>query len=534
MRTRGVIAASEPHTAEAGAKILRRGGNAVDAIVAAKLAACVTEMPLTSLGGGGACVFGSAKDGYRVLDFFASTPGRGHLRPTGTEGIPSWSRPDLDFAPVTVDFGPTKQTYHVGKASVALPGELVGLLELHRRAGRLELRDIVEPAAGWARRGFEVSPQIAGIVGMLGPIARRSPDVARTFFHDGRMPVAGDTLSNPDLGDFLHELGNGNADAQVARYWDALVENFGPQSGGLITREDVDAYAPVLREPLRVPFGDYTVLINPPPAAGGGLIGTGLRIAEGLGLGREAFLSPAHQLRVASVLATVSDVRQSGYDARLHDDPQSIRDLVAGKGIPAWVDVARALGEERSLGNTTHISVLDEDGLAASMTTSNGEGCGHALPGMGIHLNNFLGEEDINPHGFHCYHPGAWMSTMMSPTIVVRGDDARFVLGTGGSNRIRSAILQSLLNLLAYGRPLEEAVNAPRCHVEGRKLWFEDADLQPGTAEALVDAWPGAARFLGHSMFFGGVHSVGRDDAGELYGAGDRRRGGVVIRAEQA
>ncbi len=166
------------------------------------------------------------------------------------------------------------------------------------------------------------------------------------------------------------------------------------------------------------------------------------------------------------------------------------------------------------------------------MTTSNGEGCGHALPGMGIHLNNFLGEEDINPHGFHCYHPGAWMSTMMSPTIVVKGDEARFVLGTGGSNRIRSAILQSLLNLLAYGRPLEESVNAARCHVEGRKLWFEDADLGPGTSDALLSAWPGAARFAGHSMFFGGVHSVGRNEAGELYGAGDRRRGGVVIRAE--
>ena len=134
MSIRGVIAASEPHTAEAGARLLRRGGNAIDAIVAAKLAASVTELPLTSLGGGGACVWGDAADGYEVLDFFAVAPGR------GLEAFP-----ELDFAPVTIDFGQTKQVFHIGRAAAAVPGELVGLLELHRRAGRLPLREVVAP-----------------------------------------------------------------------------------------------------------------------------------------------------------------------------------------------------------------------------------------------------------------------------------------------------------------------------------------------------------------------------------------------------
>jgi hypothetical protein len=113
------------------------------------------------------------------------------------------------------------------------------------------------------------------------------------------------------------------------------------------------------------------------------------------------------------------------------------------------------------------------------MTTSNGEGCGHVLPGLGIHVNNFLGEDDINPAGFHQLPPGMSMSTMMSPTVVLAGDRACFALGSGGSNRIRSAILQALLNLLAYRRPLDEAVNAARLHVEGRKLWFESPAWQP-------------------------------------------------------
>ncbi len=520
MTIRGVIAASEPHTALAGARILRRGGSAVDAIVAAKLAATVTELPLTSLGGGGACVWGDADDGYEVLDFFAAAPGLGLN-----------ARPTLDFTPVTVDFGQTTQVFHIGKAAAAVPGELVGLLALHRRAGRLPLRDIVAPAAAWARDGFAVSPQIAMITGLISPIARCSPSVETLFLADRRLPQAGERLANPDLGDFLHALGEGDPDVQVARYWASLVEDFGPVHGGLITARDVAAYAPVVREPLRVPFGAYTVLSNPPPSAGGGLIGAGLRIAQGLGLGGEEFLSDKHQLAIAALLATVSEIRHAGYDQRLHTDPASIRELVAGDGIPPWVALACSLRVENPLGATTHISVIDSEGMAAAMTSSNGEGCGHALPGLGIHVNNFLGEDDINPTGFHLLAPGSWMSTMMSPTIVLAGDRPCFALGSGGSNRIRSAILQALVNLLVYRRPLDEAVNAARLHVEGRKLWFESVGLGAGAAAALQAAWLGATRFDAQSMFFGGVNCVASAD-GRLFGAGDRRRGGVVVVAE--
>jgi gamma-glutamyltranspeptidase len=150
--------------------------------------------------------------------------------------------------------------------------------------------------------------------------------------------------------------------------------------------------------------------------------------------------------------------------------------------------------------------------MAAAMTTSNGEGCGHVLPGLGIHVNNFLGEDDINPAGFHQLPPGVSMSTMMSPTVVLAGDRACFALGSGGSNRIRSAILQALLNLLAYRRPLDEVVNAARLHVEGRKLWFESPGLAAGVADALHSAWPEATRFDAKSMFFGGVNCVADSD----------------------
>jgi gamma-glutamyltranspeptidase/glutathione hydrolase len=513
MTTRGIIAASESHSAAAGARLLRLGGNAIDAIVAAKFAATVTEWPLTSLGGGGVCLWGSAREGYRVLDFFGEAPGRGLDK-----------QPALDFAPVTVDFGQTTQVFHVGKAATAIPGELVGLIELHRLAGRLPLRDVVAPAAGWARDGFLVSRQIAMMAALIAPILAWSPSVSRLF-------VAGERLTNPALGDFLHALGGVHPERQVARYWASLADQFGPTHGGLITVQDCAAYAPVLREPLRVPFGAYSVLTNPPPSAGGGLIGIGLRVAENLAFGRDAFQSPAHQMAVATILATVSDFRQAGYDERLHGDPESIRALVAGTDRPGFLAPGKAPREENALGSTTHISVIDAEGMAASMTTSNGEGCGHALPDLGIHLNNFLGEDDINPAGFHRLSPGTRMSTMMSPTLVLDGDRPCLALGSGGSNRIRSAILQALLNLLSYHRPLDEAINAPRLHVEGRKLWFESDGLGPGTADRLQQAWPDATRFDVNSMFFGGVTAVAHFEGG-YRGAGDRRRGGVVVVAD--
>jgi len=262
-------------------------------------------------------------------------------------------------------------------------------------------------------------------------------------------------------------------------------------------------------------------------------VGVALQLASTLLISRLLTPTEIGIFAVAAVLAAVSDFRRSGYDALLHADPAAIAALATGHGLPEWLARTRALSPhgENTLGATTHISVIDAEGMAAAMTTSNGEGCGHALPGLGIHVNNFLGEDDINPAGFHRLPAGSWMSTMMSPTLVVAGNRPCLALGSGGSNRIRSAILQALLNLLLYRRPPDEAVNAARLHVEGQQLWFESVGLAAGAAEALQGVWPGATRFDSKSMFFGGVNCVAASD-GYLHGAGDRRRGGVVVLAE--
>jgi gamma-glutamyltranspeptidase/glutathione hydrolase len=175
---------------------------------------------------------------------------------------------------------------------------------------------------------------------------------------------------------------------------------------------------------------------------------------------------------------------------------------------------------------TTHISIIDAEGNLASATLSNGEGCGHVLPGTGIMLNNMLGEDDINPGGLQKWIPGTRMASMMAPTLIER-DGTRSVLGSGGSNRIRSAILQVLTHLVDHGMSADDAVNAPRIHVEGDLLSFEEG-FTASEETALSRTGLKLDRWKGRNLFFGGVHLVNLSDTG-LSAVGDPRRGGVGI-----
>jgi gamma-glutamyltranspeptidase/glutathione hydrolase len=180
---------------------------------------------------------------------------------------------------------------------------------------------------------------------------------------------------------------------------------------------------------------------------------------------------------------------------------------------------------------TTHMSVADRWGNVASLTVSNGEGCGHIVPGTGIMLNNMLGEEDLNPHGFQQWQLNTRLSSMMAPALIRKNDGTIIALGSGGSNRIRSAILQVIVNLLDYDMPLYEAVQHPRLHLENDLL-----SLEPGFDEevlkTLLKDYPARKRWSEQSLFFGGVHAVQINDGG-FVGAGDARRGGEACVVKQ-
>jgi gamma-glutamyltranspeptidase/glutathione hydrolase len=178
------------------------------------------------------------------------------------------------------------------------------------------------------------------------------------------------------------------------------------------------------------------------------------------------------------------------------------------------------------LGSTTHIAVLDREGLACSCTCTNGEGSGVVVPGTGIHLNNVMGEEDLNPFGFHRHPRGRRMPSMMAPSVVMRDGRAELVLGSAGSNRIRSALLQTIVGVVDHGMQAREAVDAPRVHFENDVLYAEPGiDLHELAGKDLQ-----TVRFGARNLFFGGVQAVQRVGAG-VVGAGDPRRGGVAVSA---
>jgi gamma-glutamyltranspeptidase/glutathione hydrolase len=215
-------------------------------------------------------------------------------------------------------------------------------------------------------------------------------------------------------------------------------------------------------------------------------------------------------VEIVDAMAAAQDARTPAFDEGLGEEGFLERFLAA------------------NLGSTTHISVLDGEGRACAVTCTNGEGSGIVVPGTGIHLNNIMGEEDLNPGGFFTAPPGRRMPSMMAPTVVIGDSGVELVLGSAGSNRIRSAILQTIVGVVDHGLDAAAAVDAPRAHFE-QGIVYAEPGIDVG---ALSAAGREVVSFRERNLFFGGVQAVERDpDTGRLTGAGDPRRGGVAVSA---
>lgn len=500
----GVVAAGHPVSARAGAEVLRDGGNAVDAALGAMLAALVCEPLLTSLGAGGYMLSVTPDRAPVLLDFFVEAPGRG----ASAAAPPGRSPSDVAttaLVPVDISFGDAVQIFHVGPASVGTYGFPAGVCEAAARFGSVPLQRLTATAARLARRGVALTEPQAHIVRLLAGIVTTTPEAAALFAPGGRLLAAGDTLRQPELGDALERLGaEGAAPFYTGDIAAAIVDWLGDR-GGLLTAEDLRSYAVCHREPLRVDYRGRQVLTNPPPAPGGLLIARALSLLDDVG-------SPPPVTAVVDAMATVQAERTEAFLDGLRDP-----------GFPA-----RYLGPRGGrLGSTTHVAALDGAGGACSVTCSAGSASGVIVPGTGVHLNNMLGESDLNPEGFHRHPPGRRMPSMMSPTVLMRDGRAELAVGSAGSNRIRSAVLQTILRSVDDGLHAQAAVDAPRVHYEDGVVFAE-----PGVdVAALERAGRPVQRFRERNLFFGGAQAVARTPGGELSGGGDPRRGGAAVLA---
>ncbi len=488
----GIVAAGHPLSAEAGARVLRDGGNAVDAAVAAVLTSWVAEPLLTGPGAGGYLLVAGAGEEPTLLDFFVEAPGR---------GADPAARADL--LPAEVSFGDAAQVFNVGAASCGTPGSPAGLAAAIERWGSLPAADLAAPAAALARDGVALNQAQAYIFEILEPILVTTPEAQAVFAPDGRALREGERFRDPALGETIERFGAEGAEPFYRGDIGAAIVEWVGRHGGQVTQADLDAYDAIPREPVRAAYRGRTVLTNPPPSAGGTLLALAMA---------ELDAASAGPPRATDIVRVMEDVQS-----------QRTEEFLDGLAEPGFAD--RFLASR--LGSTTHISVMDAAGRACSVTCTNGEGAGLVVPGTGVHVNNIMGEQDLNPYGYFHYEPGRRMPSMMAPTAVVdAAGGVELVLGSAGSNRIRSAILQVIVGVVDHGLGASEAVLAPRVHFEDALVYAE-----PGAAlDELRATGRRLVAFRDRNLFFGGVQAVERHARTRaLSGAGDPRRGGVAV-----
>jgi len=464
------VAAGHPLTAHAASVILEDGGNAYDAAVAAMMASFVAEPLLSSMGGGGFLLAVPDEGQPLVLDFFADAPQ--HKR----------DKRDLDFYPIDGNFGDRIQEFHIGHAAATVPGMPAGIFAMHERFCSRPLIELAAPAIELARSGLIINTQQALVARILKPIIQSNASTRHTY---GDL-AEGSKWHNPALADFLDTFCRQHKDWFYQDQPAHSICQVHEQQGGLLQAEDFNNYQVISRTPQHLSINQYEVYTNPPPSNGGYLILKQLEHA-------------CRHAKDSFDVAVLLDAMQLAEQAKQQQHWQSQR-------------------------GTSHISVVDATGNLASITLSNGECNGHVVPDCGFMLNNFLGEEDINPQGFMQWDPGVRIASMMSPTAVI-GDDRRIALGSGGSNRIKSTLFLSIFRLL-QGESLHQAIQAPRFHFENNHC-----DVEPGLSEAdqnyLKKHCQQLTAWQSRHLYFGGVNAV---ESGQTVTAcGDMRRHGCGL-----
>ncbi len=462
------VATGHPVTTEVGLRTLAAGGTAADAAVASVLACCVAESVLTGIGGGGFATYYEAATGtVTCLDFFCSVPG---LDRDVTAG---------PMVPIAVNFGGIPLRYSIGEASVAVPGVPAGCGAVHGRWGRLPWQRIVEPAITLARSGVVLPTAQARTLASVAPAL--VPGVgAEIYAPGGKLLEGGDLLYHPGLDVALSLLAeHGPATfytGQIAALTVATVR----AGGGALGPTDLAAYQ--VRE---------------------------LPVADAEFAGRHVYGRTDLNRTVPTIAGLPRDLPALGRTARARTLARAL--LAPGR---------------QKVGDTTNISVVDEEGNACVVTVTLGIGSGVWVPGLGVHLNSMLGEGELFTPNLA---PGQRVASMMCPLVVV--DDAGdlvLAVGSAGASRIRTALLHTLVNVLVDDLDMGTACGRPRFHVVADEPGAGVVHAEPGYPDDELAALDRAGYEINQwdqqSYYFGGVSAVGRAGA-----AGDPRRGGVGL-----
>lgn len=514
---KGMVAADEAQCSAAGAELLARGGNAVDAAVGAALACGVTQPSASGLGGGGFALVQPAGGEPLAFDFREVAPAAA----TRTMFIEAAQ----------------KDASTLGGLAVAVPAEGPGLAALHKRLGRLPLSAVVEPAARLAEQGFATGFHLARSIA-------KEDALAQALFGLPRPPLRGDRVRRPALARTLRQMGkSGGASLQTGEGATALVAAI-QKAGGVVTKADLAAWTPRERPAVRFSYRGWQGVTFPPPSSGGVVLAQILGVLEGYDLAALGHNS-------ADALHLMAEAMKHAYAdrARLMGDPDRVAVPVAALLSPARVAAVRAAivpgrtfppdryGAPVDIGKdagTQHISVLDAEGMAVGLTTTVNTAFGSKVidPVTGIVLNNQMDDfvaRPGEPNAFgligseaNAVAPGARPLSSMSPTVLRKGDRT-LVVGASGGPFIISSTLSAIVNVIDFGMDPQAAVSAPRIHHQ----WSPNSlVVDEGIPEDVLRALRARGHELKVMPFFSAVQMIDGAPGAQL-GASDPRKGGL-------
>jgi gamma-glutamyltranspeptidase / glutathione hydrolase len=538
-----VVTASAPAT-EAGVEILRRGGNAVDAAVAVAFALAVSYPAAGNIGGGGFMLVRMADGRSVAIDY--------------RETAPAAARRDM-YLDARGDVIPRASTR--GPRAAGVPGTVAGLALALERYGTMNLATVIQPALRLARRGFPVSYTLYRSIveqdkGEALADFRSFPTSARVFLRNGDALSPGDTLRQPDLAWTLEQVARGGADAFYRGAVAERIERAMRRDGGLMTRADLAAYRPVVREPLVGTYRGYTIQTMPPPSSGGVILIGMLHALEGDDVAALGHNSAAFIHRFAEIAnryyadrayflgdpdfvrAPIAGLASRAYAARVRagiDTARHAPGKTIAHGDSAWLWQAGGAAEESR--ETTHFSVVDRAGNAVSNTYTLNESYGsrYVVDSAGFLLNDEMDDFSVKPGAPNVYGlvggtanaiaPGKRMLSSMAPTIVTRDGKLFLVIGSPGGSRIITSICEAMINVIDHGMNVADAVAAPRFHSQ----WLPDRiDVEPfGFPRDVVVALEARGHVVSDTYgWWGQVHAIMADTTrGLLLGAADPRAG---------
>jgi gamma-glutamyltranspeptidase/glutathione hydrolase len=523
--SRAVVATNHPLASTAGVEVLARGGNAVDAAVAALFTLSVVEPMMVSICGAGFFLIRDAAGRVVTLDNYACCPGA--------------ATPDM-FIPIadSAEWRTQGDENRVGHKAVGVPGTLAGWCLALDRFGHLTLPEVLAPAIRFAAGGFPASPYLLAAIRESAPDLARFPDSAAVFLPRGEPPRPGEVLVQRDYAQTLQTIARLGPDALYRGPLGAALVADMCTHGGLISHEDLAAYRVVEREPVRGIYRGHEIVSMGPVSSGGTHIIQMLHLLSGFDLRQVGFGTT----RTIHLMAEALGIAFADWNAYMAD-PAFIPVPVEWLTSMAYADERRAEIEPARVrphqaggypgsesANTTHVTVADADGwfVSATQTLNNLFGAKVMTPGTGMLLNDTMALMNPTPGGTNSIAGGKRILSCMAPTIVLKDGAPLLALGTPGGRRIFGAVMQAIINVLDHGMTLQQAVEAPRIWTEGPILEIEDRF--PDLASIV-----GGLERLGHRVqvvptVAGGMNGVMRDAAtGLLHGAACWRADGTPV-----